>query len=78
LYVQFIIDQKVQECDATNDAIESAANLAGLEDYRIKEYPVFQNPLQKMITDLVDPGNSGVQGIMKTEIPQIMRFWQVV
>jgi protease-4 len=68
----------VDKLGTLEDAIESAANLAGLEDYRIKEYPVFQNPLQKMITDLVDPGKSGVQGIMKTEIPQIMRFWQVV
>jgi protease-4 len=68
----------VDKLGTLEDAIEAAANLAGLEEYRIKEYPVLQNPLQKMITDIIDPGSSGVQSIMKTEIPQIMRFWQVV
>ena len=70
----------VDKLGTLEDAIESAATLAGLEEYRIKEYPVFQNPLQKIISDLVDPNNGdvNVQSLMKTEIPQIMRFWQVV
>ncbi len=68
----------VDKLGTLEDAIASAATLAGLEEYRIKEYPVFQNPLQKMITDLMDQNSSGTSAMFKTEIPQIMRFWQVV
>ncbi|HQW02846.1 MAG TPA: signal peptide peptidase SppA, partial [Saprospiraceae bacterium] len=68
----------VDKLGTLEDAIASAAKLAGLEEYRIKEYPVFQNPLQKMISDLMDQNSSGTSAMFKTEIPQIMRFWQVV
>jgi protease-4 len=68
----------VDKLGTLEDAIESAATLAGIEEYRIKEYPVFQNPLQKMITDLMDQNGGEATALFKTEIPQIMRFWQVV
>lgn len=68
----------VDKLGTLEDAIASAATLAGLEEYRIKEYPVFQNPLQKMISDLMDQNGSSSSAMFKTEIPQIMRFWQVV
>lgn len=68
----------VDKLGTLEDAIASAATLAGLEEYRIKEYPVFQNPLQKMISDLMDQNGSSTSAVFKTEIPQIMRFWQVV
>ncbi|MFZ1677747.1 MAG: signal peptide peptidase SppA [Saprospiraceae bacterium] len=63
------------------DAIESAATLAGIEDYKIKEYPVFQNPLQKMITDLMDrntPSSSAVSALVQSQVPQVMEFWSAV
>ncbi len=60
------------------DAIESAATLAGIEEYRVKEYPVFQNPLQKMITDLVEPRHGSASAMMKTELPQMLRIWEVM
>ncbi len=68
----------VDRLGTLEDAIASAAELAELEDYRIREYPVFQNPLQKMITDLVDPGNSASSSLMKTEIPQMIRFYEAI
>jgi protease-4 len=68
----------VDKLGTLEDAIASAASLAGIQEYRIKEYPVFQNPLQKMFSDLMDQNSSGVSSAFKTEIPQMMRFWQVV
>ena len=68
----------VDKLGTLEDAIESAASLAGLKEYRVKEYPVFQNPLQKMITDIVNPGSSDAKAILGTEIPEILRFYQVV
>ncbi len=71
----------VDKLGTLEDAIASAATLAGLDEYRLKEYPVFQNPLQKMITDLFyhnSNSNSAISAMMQTEVPQIMQFWQAV
>jgi protease-4 len=68
----------VDKLGTLEDAIESAASLAGLEKYRIKEYPVFQNPLQKMISELMDQNSSDASSLMKTRLPQIMNFWDAV
>lgn len=68
----------VDKLGTLEDAIASAATLAGLEEYRVKEYPVFQNPLQKFFTDLMDQHSGSASAMLKTEIPQIMQFWQVV
>jgi protease-4 len=38
-----------------DDAVASAARLAGLDDFRIVEYPKFKNPMQKAIEDLLNP-----------------------
>jgi protease-4 len=65
----------VDKLGTLDDAIASAAILAGLDNYRIKEYPVFQSPLQKMITDLLDEKNTEVSSFMNSGIPQIMNFW---
>ncbi len=68
----------VDKLGTLDDAIASAATLAGLEKYRIKEYPVFQNPLQKMITELLDKNPNGATMLSKTKLPQIMNFWEAV
>lgn len=68
----------VDKLGTLEDAIESAATLAGLEEYRIKEYPVFQSPLQKMIADIFDTNHDEASGLLKTELPQIMHFWKVL
>ncbi|HUR30022.1 MAG TPA: signal peptide peptidase SppA [Saprospiraceae bacterium] len=68
----------VDKLGTLEDAIESAATLADLKEYKVKEYPIFQNPLQKMITDVFGKDNNDVSGLMKTQLPQIMQFWQVL
>lgn len=66
----------VDKLGTLDDAIESAASLAGIKEYRVKEYPVFQNPLQKMLTDLMDQHSTGASVALQSPLPQIMRFWQ--
>jgi protease-4 len=61
-----------------DDAIGSAATLAGLEAYRVKEYPVLQNPLQKLITDIIDPKNAGISAVFNLEWPQWLNAWDAV
>ncbi|HZV68373.1 MAG TPA: signal peptide peptidase SppA [Saprospiraceae bacterium] len=70
----------VDKLGTLDDAIASAATLAGIEEYRIKEYPVFQNPLQRMITGLMDrhTDNAAISALMQTQVPQVLEFWQAV
>jgi protease-4 len=39
----------VDKLGTMDDAIESAATLADIKEYKVKEYPIFQSPLQKFI-----------------------------
>jgi protease-4 len=60
-----------------DDAVASAARLAGLEDYRIIEYPKFKNPMQKAIEDLLNPKSLQTQIItskVKQAIPAVKYF----
>lgn len=68
----------VDKLGTMEDAIESAATLAGIEEYKVKEYPVFQNPLQKFITDLMDQNNEDASILAKSQLPQMMRVWEVI
>ena len=68
----------VDKLGTMEDAIESAATLAGIEEYKVKEYPVFQNPLQKIISDLMDPNNQDASMLSKTQLPQMLRVWEVL
>jgi protease-4 len=68
----------VDKLGTMEDAIESAATLAGIEEYKVKEYPVFQNPLQKLISDLMDPNNQDASILSKTQLPQMLRVWEVI
>jgi protease IV len=68
----------VDKLGTMEDAIESAATLAGIKEYRVKEYPIFQSPLQKIITDLMDQNNPDASLMSKTQLPQMMRIWEVM
>lgn len=68
----------VDKLGTLEDAIDAASALAGIEKYRIKEYPVFQNPLQKMISEIMDKDQSGANVLAKTKLPQLINFWDAV
>jgi protease-4 len=52
----------VDDLGGLEDAVEKAASLAGLEDYRTTDYPVEKEPFQQLIEDLF--------GAMETKILQ--------
>jgi len=68
----------VDKLGTMEDAIESAASLAGIQEYRVKEFPVFQTPLQKMITDLMEQNNPDASLMSRTQLPEMMRIWEVL
>lgn len=68
----------VDKLGTMDDAIESAATLAGVSDYKVKEYPIFQSPLQKFISDIVEQNNPDESILAKTQLPEMMRIWEVM
>ncbi len=68
----------VDRLGTLQDAIQSAATLAGLEQYRIREYPVLQNPLQKMLTDLLEDQKLDVNVKIGAPVPEVMRIIEQV
>ncbi|HEX5111225.1 MAG TPA: signal peptide peptidase SppA [Saprospiraceae bacterium] len=68
----------VDKLGTMDDAIESAAALAGTTDYKVKEYPIFQNPLQKFISDIVEKNSPDESILAKTQIPEMMHIWEVM
>jgi len=68
----------VDRLGTLEDAIASAAKLAGLTEYRTKDYPILQNPLQKMITDLVEHKKLEMSVEIKTPLPEVVRLLEQV
>ena len=61
-----------------NDAISSAANLAGLSEYKIVEYPILKNPMQKLLDDFLN-NPTGVQNkLVDTKIKEALPFLQQI
>lgn len=63
-----------------DDAMQAASTLAGIKDYRVKEYPIFQNPLQKMLTDFME--NKSVSVNVEADalkgIQPVVEVWEVM
>ena len=68
----------VDELGTLKDAIETAARLSGLKEYRIREYPTFQNPLEKLIAEIMNKDQSAMSAVAKSDLPQMMRMWEVM
>ncbi len=68
----------VDKLGTLEDAIESAAHLAGIEEYRVKEYPILQNPFQKFIMDLVEPKHGSAAALFNTALPQYLLMWEAM
>ncbi len=60
----------VDELGGLNDAIASAAELADLESYRVKEYPQTKEPIQQLVDDLMGKDNAKAytQARIKSEL----------
>lgn len=63
-----------------DDAMQAAATLAGITEYRVREYPIFQNPLQKMLTDFMENKSVSVQVETKAfkGVEPILTLWRVM
>lgn len=60
----------VDELGGLNDAIAAAAELADIEEYRIKEYPQTKEPIQQLLDDLMgkDQTQAYTQSRIKAEL----------
>lgn len=62
----------VDEIGNLSDAIAHAATLAGLEDYRIKEYPEVKSPFEQLISEM---GIESKQGALKEALGPVYPYY---
>ena len=58
-----------------NDAIEGAAELAGIADYSLRELPVIEDPYMKLLSQL---GGEVKMNIIKKELGESVKYFNIV
>ena len=62
-----------------DDALATAANLAGLTKYRVAEYPKIKEPLERILDDLQKKDQASfTQGAIKSELSKIFPYFDYV
>jgi len=57
-------------------AVASAAKLAGLEKYRVGDYPVIKEPIQELIEDLTGTTEKSTQAFARKELGELYPFYE--
>jgi len=65
----------VDEIGGLNDAIHSAASLAGIGSYSIKELPVYEDPYNRILTQLTGEIK---MNILKKELGESVKFYNMM
>ncbi len=70
----------VDEIGGLDDAIETAKELAGLEKYRTKEYPIIKEPIEQLIEDLMgEKDTRAIQAsIVKKEFKEFYPYYDKI
>ena len=68
----------VDEIGGLDEAIEIAAELAGLEEdnYRLRSYPQKKDPYQKLMEEFLGGGESTKKRMMKQELGQFYKYYE--
>ena len=54
------------------DALRSAATMAGLDKYKIKEYPIVKEPIEQLIDEILNSNKDAcIRRILENEFPQV-------
>lgn len=61
-----------------DDAIASAATLAGVKDYRITEYPKIKDPFQQLLEDLTEDSSLASDRWIKRQLGDIYPHYQYI
>jgi len=62
-----------------DDALATAANLAGLTKYRVAEYPKIKDPIERIIADLQNKDQASfTQGAVKAELRKVFPYFDYV
>ena len=60
------------------EALAAAADKAGLEKYRVSEYPVTKEPIEQLIEDVMGKKESsfGSQAMMKDQLGELYPYYK--
>lgn len=68
----------VDELGDMEKAIEIAANMAGLENYRLTEYPRTKDPLQQFIEQIFGKEDSKAETLLRTELSEWYPYYRFI
>ena len=68
----------VDEIGDLATAIDEAASLAGLEKYRVRNFPAIQDPLTELLNQLQKKDNQIAQNILKNELGDYYEVLQII
>ena len=68
----------VDEIGDLSTAIDEAASLAGLEKYRVRNFPAIQDPLTELLNQLQKKDNQIAQNILKNELGDYYDVLQII
>ena len=66
----------VDEIGGLNEAIADAQELAGLEKYRLKEYPLIKDPMQQMIEKFMGKKGSPAEAFIRSELKEMYPYYE--
>lgn len=66
----------VDEIGDLHDAIEAAASLASLDEYRVKDFPKMEDPMEKLLKEMT--GQAAIENYLGTEIKEILKIKEVL
>ncbi len=61
-----------------DEAIESAANLAELKEYRITEYPRIKEPLQQLLEDITGQSEARTNRMLRSQLGEMYPYYRYV
>ncbi len=68
----------VDEIGGLGDALETAAELAELEEYRTKEYPFIKEPIQELMDQLTGKKDAQIEGLLQKELHDFYPYYQEI
>lgn len=67
----------VDEIGGLDEAITAAQELAGLEKYRMKEYPLIKDPMEQIIEDIMGKKDAAIKAeFVKTEFKELYPYYK--
>jgi protease-4 len=68
----------IDEIGTLEDAINKAAELAAIDEFRLREYPRYKSDLERLLGDLPSASLSMISSKLPSIVSNYLNFWETV